>query len=198
MYKRKLGEYKKFEVERCKNFKDFYYKIKEQVANLHQSVITQIVEMTKNTKQNIVPYIRCNLNDRYEVIDTMLSSIIQCAIPVSHRYLMYLALKGSEIASEVRGFMNGTSCEDFDKVTAQLKMDANELMKMDNFGTVLKGKTLRIQSTVNKLLDNGKELQSQIISFDQYIFNKLMPSVRLNVLTNFINWVNFVFLYNSS
>lgn len=116
MYKQKLEEYKKFEMERCKNFKDFYYKIKEQVANLHQSLITQILEMTKNTKQSIVPYIRCNLNDRYEVIDTMLSSVIQCAVPISHRYLMYLALKGSEAATEVCNFMNGVPCEDFDKV----------------------------------------------------------------------------------
>lgn len=199
IYKRKLEEYKEFETQRCKNFKDFYSKIKEQVITLHQSFAANIWEMTKNMKQNmgnVLPYIRGNLSDRYQVIDSMLSSLIQCAVPMSHRYVMYLALKGSDAASEIHSFSNSSPSEDFVKASAQLKVDAGELLKIGNLKSTLKNSALRIRGTIDKLLAHGKKLQSQVTNFDQYIFSKLIPNLHPNSFTNFIKWVNIVNLNN--
>lgn len=145
---------------------------------------------------NILPYIRGNLSDRYQVIDSMLSSLIQCAIPMSHRYVMYLALKGSDAASEIHSFANDALSEDFAKASAQLKVDAGELMKIGNVKTTLRNSTLRMRGTIDKLLANGKKLQAQVANFDQYIFNKLVPNLCPNSFVNFIKWVNIVSLNN--
>lgn len=192
-----MEEYKQFELERCKNFKDFYNKIKEQVTTLHKSFVSQIWEMTKSAKLNlgnIVPYIRGNLNDRYRAIDSMLKAMLDFTLPVSHRYLMHLALNASEKPSEVREFIHGTPSDDFDKVAAQLKADANELIKKGNFSTVLKESSLRVCEAINRLFDDGKKLEEQILNFDQYVFSKVLPSLQPNTFINYIKWVNFVTL----
>eukprot|EP00826_Nyctotherus_ovalis_P035944 TRINITY_DN3136_c0_g1_i23.p1 TRINITY_DN3136_c0_g1~~TRINITY_DN3136_c0_g1_i23.p1 ORF type:complete len:217 (+),score=43.96 TRINITY_DN3136_c0_g1_i23:712-1362(+) len=184
-------------MERCKNFKSFYNKIKEQVTTLHKSFVSQIWEMTKTTKLNlgnIVPYIRGNLNDRYRAIDSMLKAMLDFTLPVSHRYLMHLALNGTEKASEVREFIQGTPSDDFDKVAAQLNADANELIKKGNFSTVLKESSLRMCEAINRLFDDGKKLEEEILNFDQYVFSKVLPSLQPDTFINYIKWVNFVTL----
>lgn len=197
-YKKEIEKYKTNDKERWNNYKEFYASISSQFSKLQEFSLSRILEITKNSDLNlsrVTPYLEFSLKDRYKAIDTMIDAIIQYSLPVSHKYLIYVAENNGKLKNKLPE-ENITQLPwkgDLIKTVKEMEIFSYELMKEREIKHFLKSSALKFRKTVGKFIKYKQEIQNHLSNLDQFVFRKILPLLEPKMFMDFINWAFTVY-----
>ncbi len=194
--KKKIAEYAALEKTRYENFMDFYMQVQNDTKHMREQFVAQMISMTQRTpltKINMLPCLRSMLENRRQALDVMAETMMQLFVPVSHRYLMYVAENYAEAnALPLAKPPSGPEGESLHEVVDKLRVDEIEVLKVEANRNFLKDCALKLRRRLGKFMEYQKKIQDQILQMDVFMVEQLGPGLSFYTITNFIQWVRLV------
>ena len=189
-----IEEYKRREQERCKDFIDFYSNVNKEINLLKGAITSKIIQrLRSNGRHDSAQYIQEILKDRFKAVESIVDTVLQFTIPLTHRCLLYAAENNiNENVIFPIPSSNEHSIEDLQKITEQAKIDCSELMKTDDIRRYLKKSGWNIKNKIERIMMYKNEIKAQIAELDTYLYNKILPIVPSKAIINFIEWIKLV------
>lgn len=195
--KKELEKYKARERDRYTNYTEFYRSINEEIKKLQENCLSNLIELSQNSHRNlpqVVTHVQFSFKDRHKAIEELMKTLMQFALPVSHKYLLYAAENAAE-SSQFPFALDSkktSSQEYFTSATRRVETYGYELMKEGEVRQFLKESALNFKRCMQKFLRCEREIQKLTVGLDQYIFERILPALEPHKAFDFIKWASTV------
>ena len=195
-----LDEYKRREQEQNRAFMDLcgmttlkMTEVKSFLANkCHQLVANQLMNKDESLKN-----IKDALNEKYNVIDTLIKTIFDFGIPLPYRCLLTAAdSKTNPNELFPVPYSNEYPQEYLIKITNQVKSDYMDVVKMKDIREFLSKSNKNLRKMISELMSYETPIKNQLSALNKFLFEKLISRVSYHSVLNFMEWSKLVIYFN--
>lgn len=185
------------EKKRYQTYTEFHKTIRTEMKILQENFLYSVLEVSQKAKpgvSNIISDVQYKFANRRKAIDEMMKTMIQFLLPVSHKYLMYVAENAADftqISLSVESKKPSIQ-EDLTKATRQVEKYGRELMRENEVRHFLKISAINFKKSVQKLIQFEKDIQRQVAALDQFVFDKVIPCLTSHKICDFLEWATTV------